>query len=243
MFYTLSLAGLIAIIGFAGNKNVSRNVDDVVVRISDQNGDFFTDQLEIIDLLNAEGTDYVLGLSIDHLDLKQLESRVEAHPFVEDAQVYKDVKGQLVVNVTQSKPVARIFRRGKEDQYIDEHGNLLPTITKHTSRVLILQLEHEFSWKDNITETDYGTNLLHLLNHINDDIFWKAQIAGIVVKRDGELNMLPQVTKQEIVFGLPEDLEEKFKKLKVFYKQVLPNKGWNTYSMVNVKFKNQLVCE
>ena len=86
-------------------------------------------------------------------------------------------------------------------------------------------------------------DLLQLLNHINNDKFWRAQIAGIVVKKDGELNMLPQVTKQEIVFGLPEDLEEKFKKLKVFYKQVLPNKGWNTYSMVNVKFKNQLVCE
>jgi len=51
------------------------------------------------------------------------------------------------------------------------------------------------------------------------------------------------MTKQLILFGPMDEIEEKFKKLKLFYKEVLPKKGWNTYSSINLKYKNQIVCK
>ncbi|XOV91223.1 MAG: cell division protein FtsQ/DivIB [Bacteroidota bacterium] len=243
VFFALSIISMMVLIVIAGYKNVSRQVANVEVEIEDQRGDFFTDQLEVIDLLNDQGGDYVLGLSVGNLDLNVLESRVEKHPFIKEAQVYKDIKGNLLIHVEQARPLARILDKSGKDRYIDETGTLLPTTTKHTSRVMIIELEHQFSWEKNITESDYGSELLELIKFINDDEFWRAQIAEIVVKKDGELIMLPQVTKQEIEFGMPGDYKEKFRKLRLFYKEILPNKGWNTYSRVNVKFDNQLICE
>ncbi len=243
LFFAISFVVMTTMVVLTGYKNVSRQVGNIHVEIEDQRGDFFIDQLEIVDLMNDKGGDYVLGLSIENIDLKLLEHRVETHPFVKDAQVYKDIQGNLSIHVQQARPLARIFDSGGGDRYIDESGTLLPTISKHTSRVLILELEHKFSWGNNILETDYGKDLMELLQYIDDNEFWRAQIAGIVVKKDGELTMLPQVTKQEIEFGMPVDYEEKFRKLKLFYTKVLPNKGWNTYERVNVKFTNQLICE
>ncbi len=243
LIVSISSVMMIGLIALTGYKNVSRQVANVKVEIEDQRGDFFTDQLEIVDLINDKGGDYVLGLPVGKLDLNMLEARVEAHPFVKDAQVFKDIKGNLMVHVEQAKPLARIFEKGAADHYIDENGTLLPTVTKHTSRVLILELEHKFSWGKSIQETDYGKDLLELLQFINNDEFWRAQIAGIVVQRGGELTLLPQVTKQEVDFGMPVDFQEKFRKLKLFYTEVLPNKGWNTYERVNVKFDNQLICK
>lgn len=243
LFFAVSVVAMIVLISISGYRNVARQVANVKVKIEDQRGDFFTDQLEIVDLINDKGGDYVLGLPVGKLDLNVLEARVEAHPFVKDAQVYKDIKGNLMVKVEQARPLARIFEKGAADHYIDENGKLLPTVTKHTSRVLILELEHKFSWGKNIQETEYGKDLLKLLRYIDKNEFWRAQIAGIVVQRGGELILLPQVTKQEIEFGMPVDYEEKFRKLKLFYTQVLPNKGWNTYERVNVKFDNQLICK
>lgn len=234
---------MLVIIGFTGVKNSGKRVNNVLVEIRDQNGDFFTDQLEILNLLNAQSTDYVLGLSIKDLDLKTLESRVEGHPFIKDAQVFRDVRGNLMVQVEQAQPIARIFNRSGSDQYIDIDGTLLPTNERHTARVPIVEMERNFSWDTNINETEYGRKVLDMLRFIEADKFWKAQIAQLVIHKDGEVTMLPQVTKQEIAFGMPVDFEGKFKKLKVFYKEILPNKGWNTYSMVNLKFKNQIVCE
>ncbi|VXD15951.1 cell division protein FtsQ/DivIB [Marinoscillum sp. 108] len=243
LFLSVSAFIMLVIIGFTGVKNGAKPVNNVLVNIQDQNGDFFTDQLEIMSLLNAGNTDYVLGQSISMLDLKALELRVEANPFVKEAQIYRDVKGNLVVNVEQAQPIARIFNRNGPDQYIDADGTLLPTNARHTARVPILELERSFSWAENITETDYGKDILKMLKYVEKDEFWRAQIAQIVIARDGELTLLPQVTKQEIKFGMPDDLEGKFKKLKIFYKEILPNKGWNTYSLVNLKFKDQIVCE
>lgn len=241
----LSVAGFILLvtIGFAVMKNDSKPVNDVIVHILEQDGEYFTDQLEVINLMNASNTDYVLGSSVGSLDLKMLEERVESNPFVKDAQIFRDLKGNLIVNVTQAKPIARIFKRNGQDLYIDAQGNLLPTIAKHTARVPIIELERSFSWEKNLNETEYGEKVLKMLQYINGDEFWRAQIAELVVARDGELTLLPQVSKQEVKFGMPEDVETKFKKLKVFYKEILPNKGWNTYSMVNLKFENQIVCE
>jgi cell division protein FtsQ len=58
-----------------------------------------------------------------------------------------------------------------------------------------------------------------------------------------DLILYQQVGKQTIEFGKPEEIEEKFSRINIYYKEILPQKGWNTYSRVNVKFKGQIVCE
>lgn len=243
LFFTISAIVMMAIIGFTGVKNSSKQVNNVLVEIKDQNGDFFTDRLEILNLINAGNTDYVLGLSVDALNLKELERRVESNAFVKDAQIYKDIKGNLLVKVVQSRPIARVYNPHGPDQYIDADGTILPTNARHTARVPIVEFERSFSWEKSITETEYGVKVLDMLRYIEESDFWRAQIAQLIIEKDGEMTLLPQVTKQEIKFGMPEDLEGKFKKLKVFYKEILPNKGWNTYSLVNLKYENQIVCE
>ena len=82
-----------------------------------------------------------------------------------------------------------------------------------------------------------------MLKYIENDAFWKAQIAHILIKKDGEIELYPQVTKQVVEFGMPEDFDGKFSKLLTFYKEILPKKGWNTYDRVNLKFENQIICE
>lgn len=242
-FYSLASVLLITVIGFSMVKHSGKIIRDVKVDIRYEEDNVFTDQLEILKLVNADNTDPVLGYTVGELDLKSLEARVEKNQFVKDAQIYRDLKGNLVVRVQQVRPIARVLDRKGADHYIDHEGYLVPTSIRHTARVPILEFDKMPAWKANLGETEYGTRLLSLLNYIDQDEFWHAQIAGLVVKKDGDIRMLPQVTKQDILFGQPEDLDTKFLKLRLFYKEILPNKGWNSYSIVNVKFKNQIICE
>ena len=94
-----------------------------------------------------------------------------------------------------------------------------------------------------MNESDFGLKVFDLLRYIEQDDFWRAQIAHVLVREDGEVELYPQVTKQKIEFGEPKDFEEKFSKLMTFYKEILPRKGWNHYDRVNVKFKDQIICE
>lgn len=234
---------MIGLISFSSTKHSRRVIHDVLIQIKQERGNYFIDQPEVLGLLNAQNTDYVLGSRIGDLDLRLLERRVEAHAFVSDAQAFYDLKGNLQVNVSQARPIARIYDPYGADRYIDERGFILPVNGKHTARVPLLELEQKVTWKNVITDTEEGLQLFELLKFIDGDEFWRAQIAHLVLERSGEVMMLPQITKQKILFGKPADLVEKFKKLEVFYKEILPNKGWNTYSLVNLKFKDQIVCE
>ena len=78
---------------------------------------------------------------------------------------------------------------------------------------------------------------------MTQDEFLNAQIAEIEINKNKQLILYPQVTKQYIEFGELSDIESKIEKLNIFYKDILPFKGWNTYERVSLKFKNQIVCE
>ncbi|MFT5570180.1 MAG: cell division protein FtsQ, partial [Cyclobacteriaceae bacterium] len=115
--------------------------------------------------------------------------------------------------------------------------------TKHTARVPVVELDYKAGWEQSLTEDDFGTKFLALLTHIESDPFWKAQIAHIIVDAQQELTFIPQVTRQEVIFGSTKNMQAKFDRLKLFYTEVLPAKGWNTYAYVNVKYENQIVCK
>lgn len=228
----------ITVIGFASRKDLHLN--SLQVDISSTEGLNFIDEEEVVDLMRGEENE--LSLPVSKWDMSEMERRVEANPFVLDAQVYRDVKGNVLVKVDQRKPIARTYHEKVKDSYIDVNGNLLPTAARFTARVPLVEIEG-LSWDENLTETEYGKDLLHFLNYIEKDEFWRAQIAHIYVSPNGQIEMLPQVTKQRIEFGMPEDIEKKFEKLMLFYKKILPVKGWNTYTKVNLKFKDQIICE
>lgn len=243
LIFSFSGVLLVFLMVFSGVRNNDREIEELNVEVMEEEGIFFTDDLEVIDLITDQSTDYVVGVKAGEIDPKMLEARVEANPFVKDAQVFRDVEGNLKVKVKQSKPIARVFTNGKSDRYIDSQGRVLPVNAKHTARVPLIETEFEFSWEENMNESSFGTKVFDLLAFIEKDEFWKAQIAHVFVKKDGEVELFPQVTKQKIEFGKPQDFEEKFSKLMTFYKEILPKKGWNHYDRVNVKFKDQIICE
>lgn len=243
LVYSFSGMIVLSLIIFTGIKNNSRRIEELNVEIIDEEGNYFTDDMEVIDLMTNKSADYVVGVEMGDLNPKILEQRVETNPFVKDAQVYRDLKGNLLVKVKQSKPIARVLIDGSKDKYIDSDGRVLPVNARHTARVPLIETEFPFSWEQNMNESSYGNQVFDLLTYIEEDEFWKAQIAHLVVKKDGEVELYPQVTKQVIEFGKPDQLEEKFSKLLTFYKEILPKKGWNSYERVNVKFENQIICE
>ena len=45
-----------------------------------------------------------------------------------------------------------------------------------------------------------------------------------------------------LTLGTLDEFEEKLANLKLFYEQAIPKVGWEKYSMINLKYKNQIVC-
>ncbi|MGL1886244.1 MAG: cell division protein FtsQ [Reichenbachiella sp.] len=242
--YVIVVLALMIIIGFTNSKQKARYVNNVAVVVDNQFENYFIDQQDVLNLINDQGVDYLLNLDKDVLDLKDLEIIIENHQFVEDAQAYIDLHGNLSIDVKQNRPIARVFNRSGEDYYISSQGEVLPESEHYTARVILIELEDE-DWMSEYSMLDSksGEEVFALLNFINDHPFWHPQIAGMKIKKNMDIELYPQVTKQTIMFGKADKIEDKFSRLMTFYKKVLPYKGWNTYNTVNLKFNDQIVCK
>jgi len=231
-------------IGLVEKEYGERICSSITVDIDNQFENYFINESDIVDLITNGGENRIVGESFDNLNLKSIETTLLNTKFVRDAEVYKDLEGNLIVSINQSRPIARLISNKMSDRYISNQGKVLPLSKRYTARVLLIDGTFANDPKlHDLNETENGRQLMSLLNFIEKNEFWKAQIAQMSIDKKGNLNLYTQVSKQVVEFGQPVDIEEKFMKLSIFYKEILPAKGWNSYNRVSVKFKDQIVCE
>lgn len=239
----IALVVVAAVIGFAERKNNGSVCSDIVIKIDNQHNNYFVDEADIMSLMTADGEEVIIGNSYDELNLKAIEQRVNKEPFIKDVQIYKDLKGNMLVHAELRRPYARVVGSAG-NEYIAMDGTFLPVSSNYTTRAIILSGSYfDKNEQPGLLTTDKGEKLYELLNFIYNDKFWRAQIAQIDIDKDLNMIMYPQVTKQKIEFGTPDDYVGKFKKLKIFYKRILPQKGWNYYERVNLEYKDQIIAE
>ncbi len=235
---------LLGTIGFVEKKYDQKTCSSIEVNIDNQFENYFINESDIIDIVTNRGEQKIIGEPFEDLDLKAIEKELYKNKFIKHAEVFKDLTGRLLINIDQSRPIARLMSNKMSDRYISNRGEVLPLSRRYTARVLLI----DGAFADNpklydLNETESGRQLMELLNFIEEDDFWKAQVAQMNIDKKGNIDMYTQVSKQVVEFGQPVDIEDKFRNLKIFYKEILPSKGWNTYNRVSVKFKNQIVCE
>ncbi|CAN5620495.1 hypothetical protein BH23BAC1_BH23BAC1_04560 [soil metagenome] len=240
-FFSLAVFAAIGLVEKQQNEKVCNRV---VVNIDNQYDNYFLSESDIISLVTDGGREQIVGRNFNELPLKSIEARIKADKFVEEVEVYKDLKGNLIVKAEQSQPLARVIQDTGPDAYIDRSGKVLPVSERFTARVILVGGDYTPQLvKKDLNTSKEGLEIFDLLKFITEDEFWRSQISEIYIDKERDITMYPQVSRQVIEFGKAEDIESKFKKLKIFYKEILPQKGWNNYEKVNLKYHNQIVCE
>ena len=177
-------------------------------------------------------TDYpkLLGSNIREMNFEEMEAAIEKHSAIKECQIYNNAKGIVNVEVKQYNPVLRVFS-GSTSFYLDIDGNRIPASNRFNVRLLVVNGAIPI-------EPD---ELLNVARFIKKDPFWDAQIEQIYIRRNNDYILIPRVGEHSIILGKPEDIENKMRNLRAFYKQIDP-KAWNDYKVINLKYKNQIVC-
>jgi cell division protein FtsQ len=252
ILWTLTIVGVVVVLGFV-NKSQKDSIFDpanVYVDIDYETENRFVDEDGVKSyVVNAKDT---LKKYLGDYDVLSIEQKINGNSAIKDAQVYKTIDGKIIVRVKQRRPIARVFAKN-ESYYIDEYGSLMPLSNKYTSRVVVVSgrlnepfaSRYKFNYQnlpDSLASKTMLDDLFILANYIDKSSFWKAQIEQVYVNKDLDLELIPKVGNHKIVLGGVDNLDNKFARLMVFYKKGLPKTGWNEYSEVNLKFKNQIVC-
>ncbi|MFM9841239.1 MAG: cell division protein FtsQ/DivIB [Cyclobacteriaceae bacterium] len=237
------LIGLSFLIAFSERKRGGSVCKDIVVELDNLNENHFLDEADVMQLVEGSGHP-VKGVGIDRIKLKEIEKKLKYDKHILDAELFGDLKGNLIVNVELRRPIARIVQNDAPDAYIAEDGVVMPVSDKYTSRVVLISgaVKHLLESED-LNKSEEGKQLMEMIEFINADKFWKAQVAQLDISRDGKIVIFPQVTGQRVEFGKAENIEMKFKKLMIFYKEILPTRGWTRYERVNLEYEGQVVAE
>jgi cell division protein FtsQ len=240
----VALLALSFLIAFSERKLDGLVCKDIVIELDNSRENHFLDEADVLRLVESSGQS-IKGTSLDHIDLRAIEKKLKQDKHILDADLYGDLKGNLVVNVELRRPIARIIQSDAPDAYIAEDGVVMSVSENYTSRVVLISgayTKHLLELGD-LNKKEEGKKLMEMIEFVNDDKFWKAQVAQLDINSQGRITILPQVTGQVVEFGKPEDIENKFRKLMIFYKEILPTRGWTRYERVSLEYEGQIIAE
>jgi len=151
-----------------------------------------------------------------------------------------DNRNVLHVEVYEREPIARIFTTGGTTFYIDSTEKKLPLSDRLSAKVPVFTGfidKKVYSDKDSLLLTD----IKNVATYIKNDPFWMSQVAQIDITPERNFELSPVVGNHLIKLGNGKDIEKKFSRLMIFYKQVLAQKGFDSYSTVDVQYAGQVV--
>ncbi len=252
--WILLVAGAGVMVGFAEVEHYKQPCKQVVVNIDYGAADVLITKKDI-DSLILKTAGIVKGKPLGYINTASIEGVIRKQPYIAKVKVYESNEGSLFVQIRQREPLLRIINQKYESFYLDESGALLPLNPNFSARVLVATGVINDSYiqnptyrvnilalSDSIFYDSLMTNLYKLTMYITHDKFLKAQIDQIYVNNAGEFELIPRVGNHLILLGSADDLDNKFRKLFAFYTLGLNKIGWNKYNVINIKYKNQVVC-
>ncbi len=249
------ITGLLVTMGFVNKQQEAMLCKSLEVKMNLDDDVYFLNKTEITQLIKDRG-DSIVGQPKSSINIPGIEQALNSHEDIAKAEVFITIDGNVKVNVKQRKPIIRIINSNDDSYYLDDAGRLMPLSDRYTARVIVAngKISEPYATHYMFSISDIARDSLKRANSILDELyamaiyinaheFWKSQIEQIYVNSDRDMELVPLVGNQKIVFGDTTLMDEKFKKLMTFYTQGLNTTGWwDKYSTINLKFKNQIVC-
>ena len=239
-------AGMLSLLIAAMGRQRKDLCKDYSITVSKVKGeDLFLSEAAILKLLKAAANGNIKGQSKSSFNLQKMEQLLEDNVWIKDAQLYFDNKNVLHVSVAERVPVARIFTSGGRSFYVDENKMMLPLSEKVSARVPVFT---GFPDKKNLGSRDSMllTEVASTARFIAGDPFWMAQVSQIDLVSCGsgcwDFEMVPMVGNHIVKLGDGTEMEKKFDRLLVFYRQVLSKTGFNKYKTIDVQYEGQVVA-
>lgn len=214
---------------------------DVQLTIHGPADGLFLNKQEILKLLTSIGGP-LTGRPMEEMDLNRMEDSLRKMVWISDAQLHFTNHGVLQVNVTEREPIARIFTRTGASYYIDSTLIRLPLNHNYLTRKPVFTgfPSDQPVWR--AADSLLMVQVRDMSRFILQDPFWMAQIDQVDIDADRQFTLVPKVGEQRILFGDGKDVPSKFRRLMLFYREVLPKTGWLYYDTIHVGYKGQIVA-
>lgn len=199
--------------------------------VNNENVQFITEGHIINILNNAELNPE--DQPITQINTNLIEDFLNQSEYIENAECIMLSNHNIHIIVTQLIPVLRIFD-GNESYYLNKNGKRMNANGRFHADVPIVSGKFnnhaDALWVKPIAE------------YVNQDKNLQELVTMYSVRDSNNILIVPCIYGHIINFGDNSNIENKFAKLKKFYQEVMPEKGWLTYDTITLKWKHQVVA-
>jgi cell division protein FtsQ len=238
---------LVVVIGIAAIMNKRKgNVKDIVVNIQHlQDGEnYLIMDKDVKEILRRGFEENVAEMKVSRVDVQRAEKILEQDPFIANSEVFIDADNKLNIKIVQREPICRVIDNNGLNYYMDNNGIKMPPSKYFSARVPIVTGAVPPHVTDFLARKKYGLkDVYYLVKQLQADEFYKTFIQQIVVDAGGEFTLIPVLGDQKIRIGTIEDLDDKLKRIRIFYDEAMPYEGWRKYATISVKYRGQIVCK
>ena len=230
---TLLVVYFVAFTFFFSDKKHEKPVcKEVEIVVADSLEKHFLKEKDIVAYLKKANS-YPLNKKGNEISTHDIENALLKNDIVETAEVVQTVSGKIKIVISQKMPILRIFSSGG-NYYVDKSGQTMPSVLGQAIYVPVAS--------GNIEKKFAVSELYEFALFLQKDDFWNDQIEQIYVRTENDIEIIPRVGSHRIILGSLENYEKKLGHLRLFYEQVIPKMGWEKYSVINLKYRNQIVC-
>jgi cell division protein FtsQ len=238
--WSLLGVGTCTLLVAAMQKKDEKACPGIEISIDGAKDNVFIDDKDVMEIMKTNGA--VKGKEVSEINLRNIEEQLEKNAWIKDADLFFDNNQVLHAKIEEREPIARIFTLSGKSYYIDSSCKMLPLSDERSARVPMFTSfpsdKKILSKPDSLVLQD----VKRVAQYINADSFLTAQVAQIDITSQGTYEIIPVLGDQLIRIGDAEGLDEKFGKLKSFYKQVWAKTGFEKYETIDVQYKDQVVA-
>ena len=196
-------------------KELCRDLQVVVVDSLDKH---FVSESDLVHILKKADLNPIKR-PMDEINTDRIENELLKNEMIARVEAYKTPSGMIKLEVEQKIPILRVI--SPRGNYYVAH---VPVVSGYVEKELAV------------------TDLYKFALFLQENDFWNNQIEQIYVHPDNEVELIPRVGNHRIVLGSFADFEEKLDNLRLFYEKAIPKVGWEKYSIISLKYKDQIVC-
>jgi len=233
LFAAVLAAYILFSVFFAGKKTDDSICNKIEVVVIDTLKSHFIGKKEIENILKNSNIK-IVGQKKSEINTAQIEQKLKENKLVKKAECYKTIGGSLKIEIYQKMPIIRVMGYFG-NYYVDNEGGIMPVSDKFVAHLPIAT--------GYVDEKFATTKLYNFALFLQHNKYWNAEIEQINVLQNKDIELTPRVGNFQILLGaLDDDYADRLDKLKLFYDKGLNKVGWNRYSVINLKYKNQVVC-
>lgn len=175
----------------------------------------------------------IIGVPLHEVNTSDIEKFLSRFNNFESVNCMITSRGKLIVRIVPLIPVMRVFF-GDNSYYINKDGKHVVSNAEFYSDVPIVSGRFNRNFNPRA--------VLPLVRYIEGDPLLKELVAMVEARDAHNLLLIPRIRGHVVNFGDTTRLEEKKRALAMFYRQVMPYKGWEEYDTISVKFRGQVVA-